>query len=208
MHCSPLCQRCCFILSFKKVIPPTFTMKLEPSVLLKTGQPLKLSCKVQGTPVINITWFKNGSKIASDHRHTMSFDSSIATLELENCSVEDSGDYVCMGSSQAGQDQCSSSVTVKGWFRSFAYLQCLVSGSLPMAIQWYKDGKKIHTEEKHKCTFFENVAFLEISCLNTYNEAGTESCTVELEVKGWFFFTRLHLVSVSVKVKIKENIIY
>lgn len=93
-------------------------MKLEPSLLLKTGQPLKLSCKVQGTPVISITWFKNGSEIASDHRHVMSFDSSIVALEVENCSVEDSGDYVCVASSQAGRDQCSSSVAVKGWFSS------------------------------------------------------------------------------------------
>lgn len=91
-------------------------MKLEPSQLLKTGQPLKLSCKVQGTPVISIKWFKNGSEITSDYRHTMSFDTSIATLEVENCSVEDSGEYVCTASSEAGKDQCSSSVTVKGWF--------------------------------------------------------------------------------------------
>ncbi len=91
-------------------------MKLEPSQILKTGKLLKLSCKVQGSPVIGITWLKNGSEITSDHRHTLSFDSSVATLEVENCSVEDSGDYVCMASSEAGRDQSSSSVTVKGWF--------------------------------------------------------------------------------------------
>lgn len=92
-------------------------MKLEPSQLLKTGQPLKLSCKVQGSPVIIITWFKSGSEIVSDHKHSMSFDGSIATLEVETCSVEDSGDYVCEASSEAGADRCSSSVEVKGWFR-------------------------------------------------------------------------------------------
>lgn len=91
-------------------------MKLEPSKLLKTGQPLKLSCKVQGTPVITVTWFKNGSEVVSDRRHNMSFDGSLATLEVESCSVEDSADYVCVASSEAGREQCSSSVTVKGWF--------------------------------------------------------------------------------------------
>lgn len=96
-------------------------MKFEPSQLLKTGQPLKLTCKVQGTPVISITWFKDGSEIASDHRHRLSFDSSIATLEVQDCSVEDSGDYVCIASSEAGRDQCSSLVTVKGWFSSFLH---------------------------------------------------------------------------------------
>lgn len=74
-----------------------------------------LSCKVQGTPVINISWFKNGEEIAPDHRHRMSFDNSVATLEVDSCSVEDSGEYVCMATSEAGKDQCSSTVTVKGW---------------------------------------------------------------------------------------------
>lgn len=118
LNCCFLYSTSCFYCSFTEA--PTFITKLEPSQLVKTGQPLKLSCKVQGTPVISITWFKNGSEIASDHRHAMSFDSPIATLDVENCSVEDSGDYVCMAISEAGRDQCSSSVTVKGWFSSFS----------------------------------------------------------------------------------------
>ena len=91
-------------------------MKPEPSQLLRTGQPLRLSCKVQGSPVIVLTWFKNGSEMVSDPRHTVTFDSSIATLEVESCCVEDSGDYVCVASSDAGSDQCSSSVTVQGLY--------------------------------------------------------------------------------------------
>lgn len=104
---------CCY---FKFPEAPTFTLKLEPSQLLTSGQPLKLSCKLQGSPVISVTWFRNGCEVASDHRHTMVFDGSVVTLDVENCSVEDSGDYVCLASSEAGRDQCSSSVTVKGWF--------------------------------------------------------------------------------------------
>uniref|UniRef100_A0A8C6LAJ7 non-specific serine/threonine protein kinase n=1 Tax=Nothobranchius furzeri TaxID=105023 RepID=A0A8C6LAJ7_NOTFU len=69
---------------------PTFSMKLEPSRLLKAQQPLRLSCKVQGTPVINVSWFKNGSEVRADRRHTMSYDSSVASLEVEDCCVEDS----------------------------------------------------------------------------------------------------------------------
>lgn len=89
-------------------------MKLEPFQLLKTGQPLKLSCKVQGTPVISIAWFKNGSEVGSDQKHTMCFDGSMAALEQERCLVQDSGEYMCVASSEAGREQCSCSVTVKG----------------------------------------------------------------------------------------------
>lgn len=94
-------------------------MKPEPSMLLKTGQPLHLSCRVQGSPVISIAWFKDGCEMGSAPSRSMCFDGLIASLDIDECSVEDGGQYVCMASSEAGSDQCSSSVTVKGWFCPF-----------------------------------------------------------------------------------------
>lgn len=77
---------------------------------------------------------------------------------------------------------------------SCARLECLVSGSLPMTIQWYKDETEIQTCQKYKCMCFENVAFLEIGCLDSRdggsytcvaeNEAGSAQCSRVLSVKG------------------------
>uniref|UniRef100_A0A8C2ZPX6 Ig-like domain-containing protein n=1 Tax=Cyclopterus lumpus TaxID=8103 RepID=A0A8C2ZPX6_CYCLU len=173
---------------------PTFTMKLEPSQLLKTGQPLKLSCKVQGTPVISIKWFINGSEISSDLRHTMSFDSSIATLVMENCSVEDSGDYVCMASSDAGRDQSSSSITVKEppvFVRPFEsaklvkgsdiILEGTVSGSPPFEISCFLNDKLIRSSKRHKMSVENDTVTLHISNCEA-GDAGTYQCTVASDV--------------------------
>lgn len=91
-------------------------MKPEPSMLLKTGQPLHLSCLVQGSPVISIAWFKDGCEMGSAPSCSMNFDGLVASLDIEESLVEDGGQYVCIASSEAGSDRCTCSVTVKGWF--------------------------------------------------------------------------------------------
>lgn len=55
-------------------------------------------------------------EISSSPKYTVSSADLVASLEIVNCTVEDSGDYVCVASSEAGSDRCSSTVTVKGWF--------------------------------------------------------------------------------------------
>ena len=55
-------------------------------------------------------------EIASSPKYAMAVDDLVASLEIVQCTVEESGDYVCLASSEAGSDRCSSTVTVKGWF--------------------------------------------------------------------------------------------
>jgi titin len=96
-------------------------MRLEPLKLVKNGQPLTLTCKVTGSSVITVKWLKNETEITSNDKCRLSFTDSVASLDIVNCSVDDSGDYVCVASSDAGSDHCSSTVTVKGVYSVFTF---------------------------------------------------------------------------------------
>lgn len=90
--------------------------KLEATKLITCGDSSKLECKVTGSPLISFKWFKDEMEISSGPKYTMASADLEASLEIVNCAVEDSGDYVCVASSEAGSDRCSSTVTVKGRF--------------------------------------------------------------------------------------------
>lgn len=93
-----------------------FVRRLEATKLVTCGDSSRLECKVTGSPIISFKWFKDAMEINSGLKHTISSLDSVASLEIVNCTVEDSGEYVCVASSEAGSDRCSCTVTVKGWF--------------------------------------------------------------------------------------------
>lgn len=93
-----------------------FVRKLEATKLVTSGDVARLECKVTGSPVITFKWFKDEMEISSGPKYTMGVTDSMVSLEMANCTVEDSGDYICVASSEAGSDHCSSTVTVKGQF--------------------------------------------------------------------------------------------
>lgn len=108
-----------FNLLFQSVLflePPKFVMKLDLTKLVLSGSLATLECKVTGSPEISIRWYKNETEISSNDKYKMTFTDSVATLKIDNCFVEDSGDYICQASSEAGIDRCSCLLTVKGLF--------------------------------------------------------------------------------------------
>lgn len=71
---------------------------------------------------------------------------------------------------------------------------CKISGSLPITVEWVKDGTKLSGRTKHKLLQDENSVSLEIESLEkadsgTYtckltNKAGSCECSGTLRVKG------------------------
>ncbi|XP_014817217.1 PREDICTED: basement membrane-specific heparan sulfate proteoglycan core protein-like, partial [Calidris pugnax] len=137
------------------VTPP---IRIESSASSVTeGQTLDLDCLVAGQGQATITWYKRGGSLPPKHQISGS------RLRLSQLSVADSGEYVCradMGSvsreatiivtvtsrdsssypsgvSQPLRIESSSSAIAEGQVLD---LNCLVAGSGPTTVTWYKRG--------------------------------------------------------------------
>lgn len=81
---------------------------------MKEGASARFECIVTGTPDIKVSWYKNGSEIIASAKYTTSFDGSVAILEIIDMILEDSAHYVCEIRNEAGSDNCSTEVEIKG----------------------------------------------------------------------------------------------
>lgn len=115
------------------VEPPSFVKKVDPSYLMLPGESARLHCKLKGSPVIQVTWFKNNKELSESNTVRMSFVNSEAILDITDVKVDDSGTYSCEATNDVGSDSCSTEVVIKGssaelpllaFLRTFAF--CLL----------------------------------------------------------------------------------
>lgn len=94
--------------------PPKFAKKLEAAKIVKQGDSARLECKVSGSPEMKVVWFRNDHEIVASEKFRTSFIDSVAVLEMNHLSTDESGDYICEAQNPAGKASCSTKVTVKG----------------------------------------------------------------------------------------------
>lgn len=94
--------------------PPKFAKKLEAAKVVKQGDSARLECKVSGSPEMKVVWFRNDHEIVASEKFRTSFIDSVAVLEMNHLSTDESGDYICEAQNPAGKASCSTKVTVKG----------------------------------------------------------------------------------------------
>lgn len=88
--------------------------KVDPSYLMLPGESARLHCRLKGSPVIQVTWFKNNKELHESNTIRMSFVNSEAVLDITNVKVEDSGSYSCEAVNDVGSDSCSAEIVIKG----------------------------------------------------------------------------------------------
>uniref|UniRef100_A0A915I888 Ig-like domain-containing protein n=1 Tax=Romanomermis culicivorax TaxID=13658 RepID=A0A915I888_ROMCU len=93
---------------------PQFTVPLR-DIRGQEGNPLELECKVSGTPMPEITWFKDGEPLAPSGRMKMDLSpDGTAKLLIDGCKPSDEGLYRCVARNPYGTNHVKSNVTVKG----------------------------------------------------------------------------------------------
>uniref|UniRef100_A0A3Q3GSG6 Ig-like domain-containing protein n=1 Tax=Labrus bergylta TaxID=56723 RepID=A0A3Q3GSG6_9LABR len=173
------------------VTEPANITEHAKSISVTQGDPARLECRFSGTKPLKSRWTKAGKELTSGQKYNIRGTDASSVLKIVKTEKSDSGDYTFEVSNKAALISVCCMLCIidqilkpsftrelketEGIRGSFVHLECLVSGSLPMTIEWFKDGEEICTDEKHKCTFFENVAFLEISCVDIKN-SGFYTC--------------------------------
>uniref|UniRef100_A0AAG5CTD6 Twitchin n=1 Tax=Anopheles atroparvus TaxID=41427 RepID=A0AAG5CTD6_ANOAO len=92
--------------------PPEFTKKLK-DVVAADGEPLQLNCHVNGDPLPQIVWTKDGKKLSSSDVIDIKYKSGIASLRINELFPEDSGLYVCTAKNSMGESSTQCTLNVK-----------------------------------------------------------------------------------------------
>ncbi|CAL8342161.1 unnamed protein product [Arctogadus glacialis] len=171
--------------------PPTFSLKLVPSRLVKSGQPLTLSCKVEDSPGLSVKWFRNGCEIISNYRQL--------------CEAGDAGKYQYTVTNEVGEISSSCHISLKEppsfvqrledltyQVGSEVSLKCMLTGSLPMEVSWVKDNCELKEDEHIKMSYEAKTAVLNFKntqkthsgkyVCHVHNEAGSQKCVAVLTV--------------------------
>lgn len=79
------------------------------------GKPLRLEVTFAGTPVVNVSWKKDGNPILASHQYTViSSDTSCILDVLNSDTTEAAGRYCCEVDNGAGSDRCEAQVLLLG----------------------------------------------------------------------------------------------
>lgn len=91
-----------------EIIEPLQTTKV------KDGKPVTLRCRIKGTPMPTVAWFRQSTQIPATEEFKIATDGDIATLTIEEVYPEDSGKYTCVAKNQAGTSSTSAELLVEG----------------------------------------------------------------------------------------------
>ncbi|XP_071572462.1 protein Obscurin isoform X5 [Temnothorax nylanderi] len=174
---------------------PSFGKALPRSAEVDEGEPLELKAKVDGSPIPNVAWFKDGEKITpDDHVKISTLPDGTTKLTIDTVKPTDCGAYKLVVSNPSGDNSslCAVAVTPERRRPSFTKpledtkavvgqplkLEAQVLAFPNPQVQWFKDGIPLrHTKEINFVNEPNGLIGLKIDYVRP-EDAGTYSLTV------------------------------
>lgn len=98
--------------------PPKFFTKLPSALDLEQGEPLELFAKCDGSPIPQVTWYKDGEPIVPNDRMKLeTLPDGTMRLSIDRVKPTDSGAYKVVASNSNGELPSQCSVAVRRKYR-------------------------------------------------------------------------------------------
>lgn len=90
------------------------------------GKSVTFSAVIRGTPPFKVRWFRGVNELVPSDKCNIYLEDSVTDLELFDVEPQQSGEYTCVVTNEAGKVSCTAHLSVKGWYRlHFFALECL-----------------------------------------------------------------------------------
>lgn len=76
------------------------------------GDPVRLECRIAGTPQITVNWSKEGKGLGSSSKHHLFHEDSLCCPSFESCELEDQGVYLLEATNPVGLCSCRVTLVV------------------------------------------------------------------------------------------------
>uniref|UniRef100_A0A3P9CS19 Ig-like domain-containing protein n=1 Tax=Maylandia zebra TaxID=106582 RepID=A0A3P9CS19_9CICH len=150
--------------------------KMESKLTWKQGIAARLQCTIKGSPELHIHWFWNERELNNGDKYKISFKSGVATVEIMNLLVTDSGRYTC---------EVSNNDVIPGTTVS---LRTAFTGTAPLTVKWFREEKDIITGGTY---------FIKKDASSSSLELHSVDCTVVLFVKGAVFSIMCNFINLT-----------
>uniref|UniRef100_A0A914RG71 Ig-like domain-containing protein n=1 Tax=Parascaris equorum TaxID=6256 RepID=A0A914RG71_PAREQ len=183
--------------SLKMLEAPTIE---GPNILRKVqvnaGRASIINCPVMGSPEPSIAWLKNGQPLATDERHVLL--NGGRQLQISDTTLHDDARYTCIATNNIGLADLETYLqviggpviagdkleTVEVLVNEPHDLECEVSGTEPMDIEWQRGGQTIDFGGIRGGSNYMQVADTgRFSCVSR-NSAGEARKSYDLKVLG------------------------
>ncbi|XP_047105588.1 obscurin isoform X3 [Schistocerca piceifrons] len=145
-------------------LPPSFARPLDRAAEVDEGDILDLKCKLDGSPIPSVQWFKDGQPLhADDHVKLTALPDGTVRLLIEGVKPTDCGAYKLVAKNKNGEHAALCAVAVKPNNRKPSFskplegAKCVVGEPLKLEAQvaafpapevkWFKDGQPVRPSQ-------------------------------------------------------------